>query len=116
MVRCLAFMCPEKVPGIPQEFKTDINSAQNLPPAFYHFAFNCNSLPELDAKREELLNKGVDVTPVVDHAVGWPLAGRPSTCSQKFMCGSTSPNPGGGGSRNDGHSCGGGTTGCVDPT
>jgi catechol 2,3-dioxygenase-like lactoylglutathione lyase family enzyme len=63
----IAFMCPEKVPGIPQEFKTDINSAQNLPPAFYHFAFNCNSVDELQAKREELVNKGVDVTPVVDH-------------------------------------------------
>ena len=28
----VAFMCPERVPGIPAEFKTDINSAQNLPP------------------------------------------------------------------------------------
>ena len=63
----VAFMCPEKVQGIPQEFKTDINSAQNLPPAFYHFAFNCNSVKELEEKRAELLKKGIDVTPVVDH-------------------------------------------------
>jgi catechol 2,3-dioxygenase-like lactoylglutathione lyase family enzyme len=63
----VAFMCPEKVQGIPAEFKTDINSTQNLPPAFYHFAFNCNSIEELEERRRELLNKGVDVTPVVDH-------------------------------------------------
>jgi catechol 2,3-dioxygenase-like lactoylglutathione lyase family enzyme len=63
----VAFMCPEKVPGIPAEFATDISSAQNLPAAFYHFAFNVNSLQELEAKREHLADKGVDVTPVVDH-------------------------------------------------
>lgn len=63
----VAFMCPEKVPSIPQEFKTDINSAQNLPAAFYHFAFDCSSVKELEDKRAELIGKGVDVTPVVDH-------------------------------------------------
>ncbi|MGA2410835.1 MAG: VOC family protein [Candidatus Binataceae bacterium] len=63
----VAFMCPEKVPGIPQEFKTDINSAQNLPPAFYHFAFDADSVEDLEHKRAELEAKGVDVTPVVDH-------------------------------------------------
>lgn len=63
----VAFMCPEHVPGIPAEFKTDINSAQNLPPAFYHFAFDCASVEELEAKREALLKHGIDVTPVVDH-------------------------------------------------
>ena len=45
---------------------------------------------------------------------GCPLAGRPSRCSQKFMCGSSAKStPGGNGSRNDGHSCGGGTAGGV---
>ena len=63
----VAFMCPERVPGIPAEFKTDINSAQNLPPAFYHFAFDCNSVEDLERKREELMGHGIDVTPVVDH-------------------------------------------------
>jgi catechol 2,3-dioxygenase-like lactoylglutathione lyase family enzyme len=63
----VAFMCPEKVPGIPQEFKTDISSAQNLPQAFYHFAFECNSVEELEARRRDLADKGIDVTPVVDH-------------------------------------------------
>ncbi len=63
----VAFMCPERVPGIPTEFKTDINSAQNLPPAFYHFAFDCASIEDLEAKREALTKHGIDVTPVVDH-------------------------------------------------
>ena len=63
----VAFMCPEKVPGIPTEWATDINSAQGLPGAFYHFAFHCDDVPELEAKREYLIGKGIDVTPVGDH-------------------------------------------------
>jgi len=62
-----AFMSPEKVPGLPEEFATDINSAQNLPSAFYHFAMWLDSTEELEAKRKDLLAKGVDVTVVVDH-------------------------------------------------
>ncbi len=63
----VAFMCPEKVPGIPAEWATDINSAQNLPGAFYHFAFWCDDAAALEARRSELIGNGVDVTPVVDH-------------------------------------------------
>ncbi len=62
-----AFMSPEKVPGLPEEFATDINSAQNLPPAFYHFALWVDDIEALDQKRNELVGRGVDVTPVVDH-------------------------------------------------
>jgi catechol 2,3-dioxygenase-like lactoylglutathione lyase family enzyme len=63
----VAFMCPEKVPGIPAEWATDINSAQGLPGAFYHFAFHCDDVQALEAKRDELVSRGVEVTPVVDH-------------------------------------------------
>ncbi len=63
----VAFMCPEKVPGIPGEWSTDINSAQGLPGAFYHFAFHSDDVQALEARREELIGRGVDVTPVVDH-------------------------------------------------
>jgi len=63
----VAFMCPESVPGIPTEWATDINSAQGLPGAFYHFAFWCDDAKELEEKREMLIGRGVDVTPVVDH-------------------------------------------------
>jgi len=34
---------------------------------FYHFAFELGSLEALEAKRAELIAKGVHVTPVVDH-------------------------------------------------
>ena len=63
----VAFMCPEKVPGIPTEWATDINSAQGLPSGFYHFAFHCDDVPQLEAKRAELIENGVEVTAVVDH-------------------------------------------------
>jgi catechol 2,3-dioxygenase-like lactoylglutathione lyase family enzyme len=63
----VAFMCPEKVPGIPTEWATDINSAQNLPGAFYHFAFWVDDIEELERKRAELVGKSIDVTAVVDH-------------------------------------------------
>jgi catechol 2,3-dioxygenase-like lactoylglutathione lyase family enzyme len=63
----VAFMCPEKVPGVPTEWATDINSAQNLPGAFYHFAFWCDDIQHLEDRRAQLLERGVDVTPVVDH-------------------------------------------------
>lgn len=63
----MAFMAPEKVPGLPAEFSTDINAAQNLPNAFYHCAFHLDSVEALEARREELLAKGIDVTVVVDH-------------------------------------------------
>jgi catechol 2,3-dioxygenase-like lactoylglutathione lyase family enzyme len=62
-----AFMCPERLPGVPEEYATDINSAQNLPGAFYHFAMAMDSLEALKKRREELIAKGIEVTPVIDH-------------------------------------------------
>jgi catechol 2,3-dioxygenase-like lactoylglutathione lyase family enzyme len=64
-----AFMCPEKFPGVPEEFSTDINKAQNLPNMLYHHAFGTESVEALEAKREELISKGIEVTAVMDH--GW---------------------------------------------
>jgi catechol 2,3-dioxygenase-like lactoylglutathione lyase family enzyme len=65
---CLvAFMCPEKLKGVPTEWATDINSAQGLPGMFYHFAFYCPTIEALEKRREELLARGVDVTAVLDH-------------------------------------------------
>lgn len=62
-----SFMSPEQVPGIPQEFATDINSPQKLPGAFYHFAMWVDSHEALAAKREELVSRGVEATPIIDH-------------------------------------------------
>lgn len=63
----LAFMSPKGVPGAPTEFDGGINRQMGMPEGVYHFAFEAGSAEELEAKRNELLRKGVKVTPVVDH-------------------------------------------------
>jgi catechol 2,3-dioxygenase-like lactoylglutathione lyase family enzyme len=63
----LAFMEPRGVAGIPVEYDAGINRGLGVPDMFYHFAFELPSLAALEAKRAELIAKGVRVTPVVDH-------------------------------------------------
>ena len=60
-------MEPRGVPGIPVEYHAGINRGLGVPDAFYHFAFEVQSLEALEAKRAALIAKGVKVTPVVDH-------------------------------------------------
>ena len=63
----IAFMEARGVPGIAGEYDAGINRALGVPDAFYHFAFEAGSLEELEKKRAELIEKGVRVTPIVDH-------------------------------------------------
>jgi len=63
----LAFMEPRGVPGVPIEFDGSLNRPLGMPEGVYHFAFEAGSLAELEAKRAELIGKGVKVTPIVDH-------------------------------------------------
>ena len=63
----VAFMEPRGVRGIPTEYDAGINRGLGVPEAFYHFAFAVESMEALEAKRAELIAKGVRVTPVVDH-------------------------------------------------
>lgn len=63
----LAFMEPRGVPGAPTEFDGGLNRPLGMPEGVYHFAFEAGSAEELEAKRTELIAKGVQVTPVVDH-------------------------------------------------
>jgi catechol 2,3-dioxygenase-like lactoylglutathione lyase family enzyme len=63
----LAFMEPRGVPGVPVEYDAGINRGLGVPAAFYHFAFEAGSEAGLEAKRQELTTKGVQVTDVVDH-------------------------------------------------
>jgi len=63
----LAFMSPRGVPGAPVEFDGSLNRPLGMPEGVYHFAFEAGSDAELEAKRAELIAKGVKVTPVVDH-------------------------------------------------
>ena len=63
----IAFMEPRGVPGVPVEYDAGINRGLGVPDAFYHFAFEVGSVEALEAKRAELVAKGVRVTPIVDH-------------------------------------------------
>jgi catechol 2,3-dioxygenase-like lactoylglutathione lyase family enzyme len=63
----LAFMEPRGVPGVPVEYDAGINRGLGVPAAFYHFAFEAGSEAGLEAKRQELAAKGVQVTEIVDH-------------------------------------------------
>jgi len=63
----IAFMEPRGVPNIPAEYDAGINRGLGVPDAFYHFAFEVGSLEALEAKRAELIAKGVRVTRIIDH-------------------------------------------------
>lgn len=63
----LSFLEPNGIEGLPNRFATDINSTLDLPPAFYHLAFEAGSQDELAARRKALLQQGVAVTEIVDH-------------------------------------------------
>ena len=63
----IAFMEPQGVPGIPADYDAGINAGLGVPGSFYHFAFEAGSVDALEAKRQELLAKGVMVTDIVDH-------------------------------------------------
>ena len=63
----LAFMEPQGVASIPADYDAGINDGLHVPGSFYHFAFEAGSLDALQAKRQELLAKGVLVTDIVDH-------------------------------------------------
>ncbi len=66
----LAFMSPRDVEGIPDDFDASINRGLGLPDGMVHFAFEAGNETELEKKRLELIEKGVEVTDVVDHE-GW---------------------------------------------
>ena len=63
----LAFMEPQNVDGIPNDYDAGINDGLGVPGSFYHFAFEAGTEDGLEAKRQELMAKGVTVTDIVDH-------------------------------------------------
>jgi glyoxylase I family protein len=63
----IAFMEPRGIDGIPAEYDTSISRGLGVPAPFYHFAFEAGSEAALEHKRQELIDKGVKVTEVVDH-------------------------------------------------
>jgi catechol 2,3-dioxygenase-like lactoylglutathione lyase family enzyme len=65
----VAFMECNDVPGVASDFDPGINRGLGIGGGIIHFAFKADSPADLQAKRERLHDKGVDVTEIVDH--GW---------------------------------------------
>jgi catechol 2,3-dioxygenase-like lactoylglutathione lyase family enzyme len=65
----IAFLEPNGVPDIPANYDAGINRGLCVPAGFYHFAFEAGSPAALAQKRDELRDKGVKTTDIVDH--GW---------------------------------------------
>jgi catechol 2,3-dioxygenase-like lactoylglutathione lyase family enzyme len=62
----LAFMQWIDVPGVPSDPDTSINRGLGLPNGTFHFAFRCNDLAALEARRLELIGRGVVVGELLD--------------------------------------------------
>ena len=58
---CLAFMKWKGVDGVSNNFDTGINQGLGVPPGTFHIALCSPSLQSLEARRKELLGKGLNV-------------------------------------------------------
>ena len=63
----IAFMECNEVPGVSPDFDPGINRGLGIRGGMIHFAFKVDDEVELEKKRDELREKGVKVTEVVDH-------------------------------------------------
>jgi len=64
----LAFMEPNHVRGVPDDFDPGINKGLGIPAGIIHFAFWCDDEADLDARLQELRGRGVKVSDIVDHS------------------------------------------------
>ena len=65
----LAFLEPNGIPDVPDEYDAGINRGLGVPAAFYHFAFEAGSPAVLAQKRDHWRDEGVATTDIIDH--GW---------------------------------------------
>ena len=83
----IAFMEPRDVDAIPADYDAGINAGLGVPGPFYHFAFESGSVDSLEAKRLELIGKGLTVTDVVDHEWAKSIYFKgPNGISLEFCC------------------------------
>jgi len=83
----MAFMEPNNVDAIPTDYDPGINDGLGVPGPFYHYAFEAGSLQALEAKRIELIDKGLIVTDVVDHEWAKSIYLKdPNGISLEFCC------------------------------
>lgn len=62
----LAFMQWQNVPGVPVTYDTGINRGLGVPQGTFHFALRCDSEAALVARRQQLLDQGTVVGPLLD--------------------------------------------------
>ena len=62
----MVFMEPKKVPGIPADYDTSINTALGVPRGMYHYSFKSDSLDDLESRRQSLESQGIDVSAIID--------------------------------------------------
>jgi catechol 2,3-dioxygenase-like lactoylglutathione lyase family enzyme len=62
----LAFLQWIDVPGVPVDHDTSINRGLGFPAGTFHFAFRCDDLATLEARRLELIGQGVVVGELLD--------------------------------------------------
>ncbi|MFI5315115.1 MAG: VOC family protein [Myxococcota bacterium] len=66
----MGFMSGEDVNGYPRDFDSGINKGLGLMPGIYHFAFDAESLNDLERIKAHLVSHSVKVNGPVDHE-GW---------------------------------------------
>jgi catechol 2,3-dioxygenase-like lactoylglutathione lyase family enzyme len=83
----IGFLEPNGVSDIPAKYDAGINGGLGLPPAFYHFAFGAGSPAALAQKRDELRNKGVKTTDIIDHGMAQSIYFKdPNGLSLEYSC------------------------------
>jgi catechol 2,3-dioxygenase-like lactoylglutathione lyase family enzyme len=83
----IGFLEPHGVPDIPATYDAGINGGLGVPPAFYHFAFEARSPIELTQKRDELRDKGVATTDIIDHGLAQSIYFKdPNGLSLEYCC------------------------------
>jgi len=83
----IGFLEPNGVPNVPAKYDAGINGGLGVPAAFYHFAFEAGSTAALAGKRDELRNKGVETTDIVDHGLAQSIYFKdPNGLSLEYCC------------------------------
>ena len=83
----IGFLEPNGVPNIPAKYDAGINGGLGVPSAFYHFAFEAGSPAALAQKRDELRNKGVATTDIIDLGVAQSIYFKdPNGLSLEYCC------------------------------
>jgi catechol 2,3-dioxygenase-like lactoylglutathione lyase family enzyme len=83
----IGFLEPNGVPDIPAKYDAGINRGLGVPTSFYHFAFEAGSPVALAQKRDELRDKGVEATDIIDHGLAQSIYFKdPNDVSLEYCC------------------------------